>query len=242
MQSPTTLKPLEGISMCIYCGTEKYRKIYENHFGRIPIDEDGRSYEIHHLDGNHSNNNPSNLKAVSIQEHYNIHFLQKDWAACLIMAKRLEISPTEKSELARLSIIKRMEDPLYVCPLSKRSDGSSVASDRYKNGYRIPVRRGKENNKYDPIVYKFENVKTGEIIECTKNELKNKFSLSPSRVSLIFKDRSKTHKGWRLYSPIPYVKTKIKRKPRTVKRILPPKDRIVYHFVHEDGTSVMMSH
>lgn len=39
-----------------------YRKIYENHFGPIPKDKDGRSYEIHHIDGNRKNNEISNLK------------------------------------------------------------------------------------------------------------------------------------------------------------------------------------
>ena len=52
--------------MCIYCGTNKYRKIYENHYGTIPKDENGRSYEIHHIDVNHSNNDLHNLKLVSI--------------------------------------------------------------------------------------------------------------------------------------------------------------------------------
>lgn len=83
--------------MCIYCGTNRYRKIYENHFGQVPKDENNRSYEIHHIDGNHSNNNPTNLKCVSIQEHYDIHFFQKDWAACFKMANRMKISPEERS-------------------------------------------------------------------------------------------------------------------------------------------------
>ena len=48
------------------------RKIYIKHFGNIPKDGDGRSYEIHHIDGNHSNNDPSNLRAVTIKEHYEI--------------------------------------------------------------------------------------------------------------------------------------------------------------------------
>jgi len=34
--------------MSIYRKTN-YRKIYEDHNGPIPVDEDGRTYEIHHL-------------------------------------------------------------------------------------------------------------------------------------------------------------------------------------------------
>ena len=56
--SPTTLTLSRSISMCIYCGTDKYRKIYEQHHGPIPIDESGRTYDIHHIDGNHFNNDP----------------------------------------------------------------------------------------------------------------------------------------------------------------------------------------
>ena len=58
-----------------------YRKIYESHFGPIPKEKNGRSYDIHHIDGNHSNNSPENLRAVTIQEHYNIHYEQEDWYA-----------------------------------------------------------------------------------------------------------------------------------------------------------------
>ena len=61
--------------MSIYTGNN-YRKIYESHFGPIPKDDQERSYEIHHIDGNRKNNDPSNLQCLTIQEHYNIHFNQ----------------------------------------------------------------------------------------------------------------------------------------------------------------------
>lgn len=78
-----------------------YRKIYEQHFGLIPQDELGRSYEIHHIDGNRKNNDISNLKCVSIQEHYDIHLSQGDYGACFLIAKRLNMSRDEISDLAR---------------------------------------------------------------------------------------------------------------------------------------------
>lgn len=161
--------------MCIYCGTDKYRKIYGNHYGSIPKDTDGRSYDIHHLDGNHSNNDPINLKAITIQEHYNIHLRQQDWGACLLLAKRMKISPEERSEIATLHNNKRVDDGTHpflqkdfqknvqkklidsgihhwlgdgefqrnvqqnrikagTHHLSKRKDGTSVASDRVLAG------------------------------------------------------------------------------------------------------------
>ena len=67
-----------------------YRKIYESFYGKIPIDDKGRPYEIHHIDGNHNNNSIENLKCVSIEEHYLIHYLQKDFVAANLIAKRMK--------------------------------------------------------------------------------------------------------------------------------------------------------
>jgi hypothetical protein len=78
-----------------------YRHVYEEHYGKIPTDKNGRTYEIHHIDGNHSNDELLNLKAVTIQEHYDIHYAQDDWAACLIMSSRMRLSPAEISKLAK---------------------------------------------------------------------------------------------------------------------------------------------
>lgn len=85
--------------MCIYCGTAEYRKIYERHTGPIPRDQDGRSYEIHHLDGRHHNNDPTNLIAVSINDHYDIHYSQGDWAACHRIAAKMKIPYPELSAM-----------------------------------------------------------------------------------------------------------------------------------------------
>jgi hypothetical protein len=94
--------------MSIYSGNN-YRKIYEQHHGPIPFDSEGRRYDIHHIDGNRQNNSPSNLIAVSIQDHYNIHYAQGDYSACLIMAKRANITTKEKSMLAKKSARRLVE-------------------------------------------------------------------------------------------------------------------------------------
>lgn len=73
-----------------------YRKIWEDVNGPIPTDEFGRSYEIHHKDGNRKNNCLSNLICVSLEEHYEIHSKQyletgniKDLAAARFLAGKL---------------------------------------------------------------------------------------------------------------------------------------------------------
>jgi hypothetical protein len=81
--------------------TINYRKIYEQHYGKIPKDEEGRSFQIHHIDGDRSNNNIDNLKCVSIKEHYDIHLSQNDWGACYLLGRKMKISVEELSEHVR---------------------------------------------------------------------------------------------------------------------------------------------
>lgn len=88
-----------------------YRQIYEQHYGHIPVDSNGRTYEIHHKDGNRKNNSIENLVALTIDEHYNIHYNQGDWAACLAISMRMDKTPEEiskiQSEIGRKSALQR---------------------------------------------------------------------------------------------------------------------------------------
>lgn len=140
--------------MCIYCTTNNYRKIYENHNGIIPKYSDGRTYEIHHVDGNHSNNSPSNLTAVTIQEHYDIHYAQGDWYACkLIKLQRMDYTSEEISILTSEQNKKRIDEGTHhflggeiqsksnqrriksgTHHLLRRLDGTSHATDRITAG------------------------------------------------------------------------------------------------------------
>jgi len=134
-----------------------YRKIYEDHYGPIPTDSSGRTYEIHHIDGNHHNNDPINLVALTIQEHYNIHYAQGDFGACARIFSRMdktseEIS-SEASKLQKLLVEQGKHQfqnkefiEKYVKPtnyrrvangihnLQKRLDGTSQASDQHAAG------------------------------------------------------------------------------------------------------------
>ena len=129
--------------------TKNYRKIYEQYNGKIPVDSDGRKYDIHHIDGNHENNDPKNLVAVTIQEHYDIHFNQRDWAACLIIAARMEIDPKTKSELAKKSNKKRIEDGSH--PFVGDTNPSKLASKNKTHPSQRPemieLRKQQQNEK-----------------------------------------------------------------------------------------------
>jgi hypothetical protein len=65
------------------------RKVYKSTHKIIPKDSEGRSYEIHHIDGDHTNNDIDNLVAISLQEHYNTHLENGDLAAAHRIAGRL---------------------------------------------------------------------------------------------------------------------------------------------------------
>ena len=110
--------------MCTYCSTNNYRKIYENHIGPIPRESNGRTYDVHHIDGNRNNNSIENLIALSIQEHYDLHLTQKDYGACLRLAEKMQLSPQILSELASKQQKDRASKGIHPW------QGSQVAIDR----------------------------------------------------------------------------------------------------------------
>lgn len=64
-----------------------YRKIWEKYNKACLLP----GIEIHHIDGNRDNNDPLNLLAVTVEEHYNIHLQQNDINAAAFIAERLNI-------------------------------------------------------------------------------------------------------------------------------------------------------
>jgi len=74
-----------------------YRKLWEQNYGPIPKDETGRTYDIHHIDGNRKNNSLDNLICLSIEDHYKIHLKQfeetkseKEFRSLVFLSKRIK--------------------------------------------------------------------------------------------------------------------------------------------------------
>jgi len=73
-----------------------YRKLWEQTHGQIPKDEKGRTYDIHHIDGNRKNNSIENLICLSLEDHYKIHLKQfeetkseKEFRSLVFLSKRI---------------------------------------------------------------------------------------------------------------------------------------------------------
>jgi len=106
---------------------DKHRKVWIAHHGPIPFDDEGYRYEIHHIDGNPDNNQIDNLIALTIGEHYEIHFWQGDWGACQNLVIRMNITPEERSQLASEFARRRVldgthhfQDPAFIAADSER--------------------------------------------------------------------------------------------------------------------------
>ena len=133
-----------------------YRKFWEKHNGPIPIDEDGVTYEIHHIDGNRSNNCIDNLQCISIQEHYDIHYLQGNYGACFKIAVKHSLDKHLLSELSSKRNIENVKNGTH--PWLK------------KNGYDI-VRRNYINSKIKDGTFHMLKENGGDEI-CRKIQIK----------------------------------------------------------------------
>lgn len=113
-----------------------YRRIWEAQHGQIPVDEKGRRYEIHHIDGNHENNLIDNLKCLSIEEHYKIHLNQGDLVEAALIAKRMKQIITAKKllEQARQEGKLTLQDSDRVYDIQKLAAEKNTGTSFYNNG------------------------------------------------------------------------------------------------------------
>lgn len=130
---------------------KNYRKIWESYNGPIPIDEYGRTFEIHHIDGNRQNNDIQNLLCLSIEDHFKIHYEQEDHSACFKIAERLMLSSEERSSLQSKLMKKQWEDDKF------RTKMIAIHKQRFANMSAEEKKRYGDSSrglKRDPVAYK----------------------------------------------------------------------------------------
>lgn len=191
-----------------------YRKIYEDNNGPIPKDEEGRTYDIHHLDGNTENNDPSNLIAVSIKEHYEIHKARGDTKACLALMARMSVSPEEKRKLAS-EANSGEKNPSYGSrwwnngvtevrtknkpegnewlPGRSKSLRDKINNTKIKNGNHPS---GRKNGRFDHRIHTFMNTITGEIVKSTQYDFRTSRGYDRRGVNRMVDGSENGYKEW----------------------------------------------
>jgi hypothetical protein len=182
-----------------------YRKIWQDANGEIPVDSHGRSFDIHHIDGNPNNNALSNLVALSMEDHYNTHYNIGDYFACKLIALRMALTKDERSiQLSELTR-RQWED--------RRKSGwktSEKTRQKMSNAQRLNVEKGihplqlidnsRENHwNFDPSLYTFIHKKTLEVVTTTRYDLaKRDARISAKRLGKVVSGEMKSHQGWML--------------------------------------------
>jgi len=179
-----------------------YRKLYENYYGAIPKDDDGRSYDVHHIDGNSDNNCKENLVALSIKEHYKVHYDQKDWGSCWSISLRMKISPEEKSEIAKKIATQRVSDGTnYFVSKENAERMRLIQNERSANGTHVFIGSNKkeEHPQYDHTIRVWRNKITHQIVHMTNYELRTAYNLKGGAVSRVVNNKGlKSTDGWEL--------------------------------------------
>ena len=158
-----------------------YRKIWEKTHGSIPKDINGRSHEIHHIDGNHKNNSIENLKCLTIKEHYDEHYKNRDYGACVMIAKRMGLPHDYISNIQKG--VKR--------PGIGGVKKGTIPWNKNITGYKL-------NTTEEGKIKKILSVKKRSIISDNDAEIMRKLFLE--KVEIVNEDIGKTMKNGRIMS------------------------------------------
>lgn len=126
----------------------KHIRAWKKVHGPIPKDSNGRSFEIHHIDNDPTNNDITNLMCVSIDEHYEIHKLQGDWVGAFMIARRMEQTPEDIADIARRGTVERIEKGIH-----NFQDPNFPRSLDHNKGYVVAL-----------------DTRTGSVVRVTKQE------------------------------------------------------------------------
>lgn len=175
-----------------------YRKICQEYYGYL--DEEMKGMDVHHIDGNHSNNLPENLMLISPQEHAAIHTHEfVAWAregsrlGNAAFKKRLAEKGQTPKELEYKNIrIERCKAGLHRTPHSEKS--KKIISEKKKKHL--------ENKSNHPMWGRTSYIVTspdGEafvVSEGWKDWCKER-GLSASNMRSVALGERKHHKGWK---------------------------------------------
>lgn len=116
-----------------------YRKIWERVNGPIPKDEKGRSFQIHHIDGNNQNNAIENLKCISMEEHHQLHLQQGDIFAASMIWARLQLTEED---------IQRINKKIGDSNRGKISKNKGKKRPPFSEDHRKKLSEGNKGKKY----------------------------------------------------------------------------------------------
>jgi hypothetical protein len=100
-----------------------------------------------------------NLKCVSLQEHYDIHYSQGDWMACHKIAGKLKLSGKEISQLASLHAKQQLASGTH--PFQKEGQQAKLAKSRLESGTHNFI--GDRNPVYKQLANGTHNFLGGEL-------------------------------------------------------------------------------
>lgn len=175
-----------------------YRKLWVNINGNIPKDECGRSYEIHHIDGNRKNNDITNLLCVSIEEHYDIHRRQydetgsmKDLAASRFLKGKLkkrvdEISGYTVSDETKNKISKKLTGVKHPKERVENMKGKLKGykwSEESIEARRVGMKEYYKNADKSELKERWEKISKSNKNKKLKDETKEKLSKINSKLS-----------------------------------------------------------
>lgn len=177
-----------------------YRKICQEHYGYT--NEQMKGMDVHHIDGDRNNNNPTNLLLISPEEHAIIHreeFIK--WARTgsklgnAAFIKRLkEHGPTEKELNHRKKMEILRKQGLHKIPhsLESKKQISENKKQWYKdNGPEIHPMWGNTNYEITSPTNEIFYVSGGWKKWCMDR------GLNPSNLRSVALGKRKNHKGWK---------------------------------------------
>ena len=124
--------------------SSEYRKVWKEHNGPIPRDDNGVSYEIHHVDCDPSNNDISNLICIPIEEHFHTHYDRGEFFACALISKRMETTPEQRNRISQAIAASNrarrnpMENPVHRAAVSSALKGKYVGEKHHGFGLKRP--------------------------------------------------------------------------------------------------------